>query len=59
MSAPIRPLPVEAAPQRTESAAINSKPNEGPAFGEVLDLHLDEKVEEKDEKPRQVTRVAM
>ncbi len=53
MSAPIRPLPVEAAPQRTESAAKNSKPDEGPGFGEVLDLHLDEKVEETKDEPKQ------
>jgi hypothetical protein len=52
MSAPIRPLPVEAAPQRTESA-LNSKPDERSGFADVLDLHLGEKVEEKKEEPTQ------
>jgi hypothetical protein len=52
MSAPIRPLPVEAAPQRTESA-LNSKPDESSGFADVLDLHLTEKVEEEKQEPRQ------
>jgi hypothetical protein len=54
MSAPIRPLPLEAAPQRTESdATISSKPDEGSGFGEVLDLHLNEKADEKKPEPGQ------
>lgn len=42
MSVPIRPLPLEAAPQRTEDDAVSMSRENLAGFGEVLDLHLGE-----------------
>jgi hypothetical protein len=52
MSSPIRPLPIEAASQRTENDAI---PTENPSgFEELFDSHIEPegKQEKRDEKPR-------
>jgi hypothetical protein len=60
MSPPIRPLPKEAAPQRTESDATNATNPNIPAFGQLLELHLgpsddapDESKPDAEEKPAQ------
>jgi len=50
MSAPIRPLPIEAASQRTETDAKTTSTDSACAFGKVLDLHLDERAEKADEE---------